>query len=132
MKFKNKFEPTRKRRERPHSSHKTPYLGQDPYNGVPVQCQFCSGQDFSPLYAPRRRLQRDHAHALPRPLPPLRPAPVGQLYRSQPRTLLQRETLADAIAPVDPSKRWIDFTKHADAPNPLHPAQTEEESHSGR
>jgi hypothetical protein len=39
--------------------------------------------------------------------------------------------------PVDPSKRWIDFTKHPDAPNPLvsaptTPTQTEEESHSGR
>ena len=34
--------------------------------------------------------------------------------------------------PVDPSKRWIDFTKHPDAPNPLLPAQTGEESHSRR
>jgi hypothetical protein len=32
--------------------------------------------------------------------------------------------------PVDPSKRWVDFTRHPEAPNPLTPAPTEEESHS--
>ena len=46
MKFKNEFEPGRTRRERRQSPHKTPYLGLDPYNGVAIQCQFCSGQDF--------------------------------------------------------------------------------------
>ena len=47
MKFKNEFEHTHRRRDRPHSPHsQTPYLGLDPYNGVPIQCQFCSGQSF--------------------------------------------------------------------------------------
>ena len=47
MKFKNEFESVGRKRERPHSSHNnTPYLGLDPYHGVSIQCQFCSGQNF--------------------------------------------------------------------------------------
>ena len=34
--------------------------------------------------------------------------------------------------PMDPSARWIDFTKHPDAPNPLQPVSPEEESHTRR
>jgi len=47
MKFKNEFDSPRRRTEHPHSSHvHTPYLGLDPRNGVPIHCQFCSGQAF--------------------------------------------------------------------------------------
>src|SRR5207248_481855 len=47
MKFKNEFDGQRRRKEHPHSSHThTPYLGLDPRNGVPIQCQFCSGKAF--------------------------------------------------------------------------------------
>ena len=46
MKFKNEFEGSYRKRDRPHSHSRTPYLGLDPYNGVAIQCQFCSGQSF--------------------------------------------------------------------------------------
>src|ERR1700733_11247646 len=46
MTFKNEYEGSR-RRHLPHSSRNPPpYLGLDPYHGVPIQCQFCSGQEF--------------------------------------------------------------------------------------
>jgi hypothetical protein len=47
MKFKDDFDTNSRRRHRPHSSHsQTPYLGTNALQGVPLQCQFCSGQTF--------------------------------------------------------------------------------------
>jgi hypothetical protein len=133
MKFENEYESARRgRHHHPHSSKKrTPYLGLDPYHGVPVQCQFCSGQEF------RRSALRgeDFTEIL------LMRYPVRCLRCGQ-RQMVSYTVASLAISssvkprrrhrPVDPSKRWIDFTKHPDAPNPLIPAPTEEESHSSR
>jgi hypothetical protein len=132
MKFKNEYESSRRRRDRPHSEHnRTPYLGVDPYHGVPIQCQFCSGQSF------RRSTLRgdDFTDIL------LMRYPVRCLRCSQ-RQMVSYTIASLALSssikprrkhrPVDPSKRWIDFTKHPDAPNPLLPARPEEESHSAR
>jgi hypothetical protein len=131
MKFKNEFEPTRKRRERPHSSRKTPYLGLDPYHGVPIQCQFCSGNDFR-----RSTLRSEDFSEIILMRYPVRCLRCGQ------RQLVSYTVASLALSssvkprrrhrPADPSKRWIDFTKHPDAPNPLLPTQTEEESPSRR
>ena len=47
MRFDNQFEERSRRRQRPHSSHSTsPYQWADALRGVPIQCQFCSGQSF--------------------------------------------------------------------------------------
>jgi hypothetical protein len=129
MRFENEFETTRRRKERPHSSRKTPYLGLDPLNGVPIQCQFCSGQSFR-----RSTLRGDDFTQLLLMRYPVRCLRCGQ------RQLVSYTVASLSISssikprrrhrPADPSKRWIDFTKHPDAPNPLVPAQTEEESHS--
>jgi hypothetical protein len=130
MNFKNEFDGSRKRKEHAHSSHKrTPYLGVDPYHGVPIQCQFCSGQSF------RRSTLRgdDFTQIL------LMRYPVRCLRCSQRQMVsytIASLSLSSSIKPrrrhrpVDPSKQWIDFTRHPDAPNPLTPSRTEEESHS--
>jgi hypothetical protein len=131
MKLKNDFEPGRTRRERRQSPHKTPYLGLDPYHGVAIQCQFCSGQDFR-----RSTLRAEDFGEILFMRYPVRCLRCGQ------RQMVSYTVASLAISssvkprrrhrPVDPSKRWIDFTKHPDAPNPLLPAPTEEESHSRR
>ena len=47
MKIKDELEGSHKRRQRSHPDRaKTPYLGKDPLHGVPIQCQYCSGQAF--------------------------------------------------------------------------------------
>ncbi|WP_158944527.1 hypothetical protein [Granulicella sp. S190] len=47
MNFKDDYDARNRRRHRPHSSHsRAPYLGVDPRNGVPIRCQYCSGQSF--------------------------------------------------------------------------------------
>ena len=47
MAFKKSYDDRPRRRQRPQSSHSTtPYLGVNALHGVPIQCQFCSGQDF--------------------------------------------------------------------------------------
>ena len=47
MKFRSDSDTSSRYRERSHSSHsRTPYLGVNALNGVPLQCQFCSGQLF--------------------------------------------------------------------------------------
>jgi hypothetical protein len=137
MKFENEYESDRKRRHRRHSSPKpTPYLGLDPYNGVPIQCQFCSGKDFR-----RSSLRSEDFSEILLMRYPVRCLRCGQ--RQMVSYTIASLAISSSIKPrrrhrpVDPSKRWIDFTKHPDAPNPLvsaptTPTQTEEESHSGR
>ena len=131
MNLQNELE-GRRRKERPHSSHsRTPYLGLDPYNGVPIQCQFCSGQSFR-----RSTLRVDDFTQILLMRYPVRCIRCGQ-----------RQWVSYAVAslavsssvkprrkhrPVDPAKRWIDFTRHPDAPNPLIPSAAEEDSHSRR
>jgi len=132
MKFKNEYESSRRRKERPHSTHShTPYLGVDPYHGVPIQCQFCSGQSFR-----RSTLRSDDFSEILLMRYPVRCLRCGQ--RQMVSYTIASLALSSSIKPrrrhrpVDPSKRWVDFTKHPDAPNPLAPAPTEEESHSRR
>jgi hypothetical protein len=132
MNFKNEFDSPRRRTEHPHSSHvHTPYLGLDPRNGVPIHCQFCSGQAFR-----RSTLRSDDFSQIF-----LMRYPVRCLRCSQ-RQLVSFTVASLSLSssvkprrkhrPVDPSRRWIDFTKHPDAPNPLAPTSSEEESHSRR
>ena len=130
MKFKNEYEGSRRRKEHSHSSHqRTPYLGLDPYNGVPIQCQFCSGQSFR-----RSTLRGDDFAQILLMRYPVRCLRCGQ--RQMVSYTIASLALSSSIKPrrrhrpVDPSKRWIDFTKHPDAPNPLAPTPNEEESHS--
>jgi hypothetical protein len=130
MKFENEYESDRKRRHRRHSSPKpTPYLGLDPYNGVPIQCQFCSGKDFR-----RSSLRSEDFSEILLMRYPVRCLRCGQ--RQMVSYTVASLALSSSIRPrrrhrpVDPSKRWIDFTRHPDVPNPLEPAPTEEESHS--
>jgi hypothetical protein len=129
MKFKNEFESSRRKREHPHSHNKTPYLGLDPFNGVPIQCQFCSGQNFR-----RSTLRSDDIGQVLLMRYPVRCLRCGQ--RQMVSYTVASLALSSSIKPrrrhrpVDPSKRWIDFTRHPDVPNPLEPAPTEEESHS--
>jgi hypothetical protein len=130
MKFKNEFESSRRRREHPHSPQgRTPYLGADPYHGVPIQCQFCSGQSFR-----RSTLRSDDISQILLMRYPVRCLRCGQ--RQMVSYTIASLALSSSIKPrrrhrpVDPSRRWIDFTRHPDAPNPLAPTSTEEESHS--
>jgi DNA-directed RNA polymerase subunit RPC12/RpoP len=120
-----------RRRERPHSSHShTPYLGLDPYNGVPIQCQYCSGQSFR-----RSTLRVDDFIQILRMRYPVRCLRCGQ------RQLVSYTVASLSISssikprrrhrPVAPSKPWVDFTRHPDAPNPLIPPQPED-SHPRR
>jgi hypothetical protein len=132
MKFENEYEGARRRRHGPHSSDKRiPYLGLDPYHGVPIHCQFCSGQEFR-----RSTLRGEDFSEILFMRYPVRCLRCGQ------RQLASFTVASLAVSsrikprrrhrPVDPSKRWIDFTRHPDAPNPLTPSPTEEESHSRR
>jgi len=129
MKFTNKYEGSRKRTEHPHSQSRTPYLGVDPYHGIPIQCQFCSGQSFR-----RSSLRGDDFTQIMLMRYPVRCLRCGQ------RQLVSYIVASLAFSssfkprrrhrPVDPSRRWIDFTRHPNTPNPLSPSPTEEESHS--
>jgi hypothetical protein len=131
MKLKTEYESSRRGREHPHSHDHTPYLGVDPYHGIPIQCQFCSGQSFR-----RSSLRGDDFTQIMLMRYPVRCLRCGQ------RQLVSYTVASLAYSsnfkprrrhrPVDPSKRWIDFTRHPGAPNPLSPAPTEEESHSRR
>jgi hypothetical protein len=130
MKFKSEYDSYRRRKERPHSSHShVPYLGFDPYHGVSIQCQFCSGQEFR-----RSTLRSDDFSQILLMRYPVRCLRCGQ--RQMVSYTVASLSLSSSIKPrrrhrpVDPSRRWVDFTKHPDAPNPLAPAPTEEESHS--
>jgi hypothetical protein len=132
MKFKNEYERSRRRTEHSHSSrNRTPYLGVDPYHGVPIQCQFCSGKDFR-----RSTLRSEDFTEILLMRYPVRCLRCGQ--RQMVSYTVASLSLSSSIKPrrrhrpVDPSKRWIDFTRHPDAPNPLQPAHPEEESHSRR
>jgi hypothetical protein len=132
MKFKNEYESSRRRTEHSHSSrNRTPYLGVDPYHGVPIQCQFCSGKDFR-----RSTLRSEDFTEILLMRYPVRCLRCGQ--RQMVSYTVASLSLSSSIKPrrrhrpVDPSKRWIDFTRHPDAPNPLLPAHPEEESHSRR
>src|ERR1700733_2018631 len=129
MTFKNEYEGSR-RRHLPHSSrNRTPYLGVDPYHGVPIQCQFCSGKDFR-----RSTLRSEDFTEILLMRYPVRCLRCGQ--RQMVSYTVASLSLSSSIKPrrrhrpVDPSKRWIDFTRHPDAPNPLLPARHEEESSS--
>jgi hypothetical protein len=131
MKFKNEFESSRRRVEHPHSSHKrTPYLGVDPFHGVAVQCHFCSGQDFR-----RSTLRTEDFTSILLMRYPVRCLRCGQ--RQMVSFTVASLAISSSIKPRrrhrphDPSKRWIDFTKHPDVvPNPLTPAEAKEESHT--
>jgi hypothetical protein len=132
MKFKNEYDGHRGRKERSHSSHShVPYLGLDPYHGVSIQCHFCSGQSFR-----RSTLRSDDFTQILLMRYPVRCLRCGQ--RQMVSYTIASLSLSSSIKPrrrhrpVDPSRRWIDFTKHPDAPNPLSPAPTEEESPSRR
>jgi hypothetical protein len=129
MKFKNEFESAHRRRDHHSSRHRTPYLGLDPYHGVPIQCQFCSGQSFR-----RSSLRTDDIPQILLMRYPVRCLRCGQRqmvsYTIASLALSSSERPRRRHRPVDPSKRWIDFTRHPDAPNPLKPTPTEEESHS--
>jgi hypothetical protein len=132
MKFKDEYESSRRRPDRTHSPHKpTPYLGVDPFHGVPIQCQFCSGQSFR-----RSALRSDDFTEILLMRYPVRCLRCGQ--RQMVSYTIASLSLSSSIKPrrrhrpVDPSKRWVDFTKHPDAPNPLLPTPTEEESPSRR
>jgi hypothetical protein len=135
MKFKNEFDTPRRRKEHPHSSHShTPYLGLDPRNGVPIQCQFCSGQAFR-----RSTLRGDDFSQIF-----LMRYPVRCLRCSQRQLVsftIASLSLSSSIKPrrkhrpIDPSTRWIDFTKHPEILKPESTestAPTEHESHSRR
>ncbi len=130
MKFKNEFEGTRRR---PHSSshHRTPYLGLDPYNGVPIQCQFCSGKSFR-----RSTLRGEDFPQILFMRYPVRCLRCGQ--RQMVSYTIASLAVSSSVKPrrrhrpVDPSKRWVDFTRHPDAPNPLAPASSDEQSTSHR
>jgi len=131
MKLKNEFD-SRRKKERSHSSHsRTPYLGLDPLHGVPIQCQFCSGQSFR-----RSTLRAEDFNQILLMRYPVRCLRCGQ--RQMVSYTIASLSLSSSVKPkrrhrpVDPSTRWIDFTKHPDAPNPLKPAPTEEESPSRR
>jgi hypothetical protein len=135
MKFKNDHGTHRRR---PHSSHsRTPYLGSDPRNGVPIRCQFCSGQTF------RRSTLRgdDFTDIL------LMRYPVRCLRCSQRQLVsftIASLSLSSSVKPrrkhrpMDLSARWVDFTKHPDPRMPgatesTEPApSTEQELHSRR
>jgi hypothetical protein len=132
MKSSDEFGSRRRRKERPHSSHShTPYLGLDPLHGVPIQCQFCSGQTFR-----RSTLRGDDFTEILLMRYPVRCLRCGQ--RQLVSFTVASLSLSSSIKPrrrhrpTDPSARWIDFTKHPDAPNPLQPVSHEEESHSRR
>jgi hypothetical protein len=132
MKFKNEYEGSRRRTERPHfTDNRTPYLGVDPYHGVPIQCQFCSGKEFR-----RSTLRSEDFTEIMLMRYPVRCLRCGQ--RQMVSYTVASVSLSSSVKPrrrhrpVDPSKRWIDFTRHPDAPNPLAPARPEEESHSRR
>jgi hypothetical protein len=130
MKLKNDYGRYRRRKEHPNSTHgRTPYLGLDPRNGVPIQCQYCSGQTF------RRSTLRgdDFTDIL------LMRYPVRCLRCSQRQLVsftVASLSLSSSVkprrrhSPVDPAARWIDFTRHPDLPHPLSPSQTQEESPS--
>lgn len=40
------YNPIDERTRQPPSQTKTPYLGENALQGVPIQCQYCSGQSF--------------------------------------------------------------------------------------
>src|ERR1700739_446271 len=125
MKYKDEFEPTRTRRERHQTPHNTPYRGLDPYHGVPIQCQFCSGKNFR-----RSTLRSDDFTQILLMRYPVRCLRCGQ--RQMVSYPVPSLALSSSVKPrrrhrpVDPSRRWVDFTKHPDAPNPLTPAETED------
>jgi hypothetical protein len=136
MKFKKNSRHSHRRKEHPHSSHShIPYLGLDPRNGVPIQCQFCSGKSFR-----RSSLRGDDFTQVLMMRYPVR------CLRCNQRQLVSFTVASLALSssvrprrrhrPVDPSARWIDFTRHPDLPKPFsteptEPApSTEEEEHS--
>ena len=100
-------------------------------SGLPIRCQYCSHQSFR-----RSSLRTTDLTQILFMRYPVRCLRCGQ------RQLASFTVASLAVSsrikprrrhhPVDPSKRWIDFTRHPDAPNPLTPSPTEEESHSRR
>ena len=129
MNFKNEFE---RAHRRPHSStRRTPYLGVDPYHGVPIQCQFCSGQSFR-----RSTLRSEDFPQILLMRYPVRCVRCGQ--RQMVSYTIASLAISSSVKPrrrhrpVDPSRRWVDFTRHPDAPNPLSPSSSDEQSTSPR
>jgi hypothetical protein len=124
MDLTNELEKSRRRREHLPSSERIPYLGLDPYHGVPIQCQFCSGQNFR-----RSSLRSDDFTQILLMRYPVRCLRCGQ--RQMASFTIASLAVSSSFKPrrrhrpVDPSRRWIDFTRHPNAPNPLTPAETE-------
>ncbi len=132
MKFENEYEGSRRRKERPHSSHKHTRTS----DSTPTTA-FRSSASSAPAKTSAAPLCA--ATTSPRfcscAIPSAASAAVSARWSAYTVASL---SLSSSIKPrrrhrpVDPSKRWIDFTKHPDAPNPLAPTPTEEESHSRR
>ncbi len=132
MKFKDEFERAHHRRHRSSTTqNRTPYLGLDPYNGVPIQCQFCSGQSFR-----RSTLRGNDFPQILLMRYPVRCIRCGQ--RQMVSYTIASLAISSSVKPrrrhrpVDPSRRWVDFTRHPDAPNPLAPSSADEQSTSPR
>lgn len=132
MKYNNQFEGFHRRREHSQLSQThTPYLGLDPRNGVPIQCQFCSGQAFR-----RSSLRGDDFSHIFLMRYPVRCLRCGQRqvvsFTVASLSLSSKVKLRRRHRPIDPNTRWIDFTKHPDAPNPLASGSSEKETSSRR
>jgi len=125
MNYKTEFEGSHKRRHRSHPDReKTPYLGKDPLHGVPIQCQYCSGQAFR-----RSSLRSDDFNQIFLMRYPVRCLRCSQ--RQMVSFTVASLSLSSSVKPrrrhrpIDPSTRWVDFTKH---PERLKPPPTESTS----
>jgi hypothetical protein len=117
MNFKKNSRHSHRRKDRSHSA-RTPYLGLDPRNGVPIQCQFCSGRSFR-----RSSLRGDDFTQILMMRYPVRCLRCNQRqlvsFTVASLSLSSSERPRRRHRPVDPSARWIDFTRHPDLPKPF-------------
>jgi hypothetical protein len=131
MKIKDELEGSHKRRQRSHPDRvKTPYLGKDPLNGVAIQCQYCSGQAFR-----RSTLRGDDFNQIFLMRYPVRCLRCSQ--RQMVSFTVASLSLSSSVKPrrrhrpIDPSTRWVDFTKHPEVlKTPSTESSTEQESPS--
>jgi hypothetical protein len=133
MKSNNEFEDPHRRRQRSHPDRtKTPYLGKDPLNGVPIQCQYCSGQAFR-----RSTLRGDDFNQIFFMRYPVRCLRCSQ--RQMVSFTVASLSLSSSVKPrrrhrpIDPSTQWVDFTRHPEIlkpPSEESPSSTEQESPS--
>jgi hypothetical protein len=118
MGFNDQSEDRSRRRQRPHSSlSKTPYLGVDALQGVPIRCQFCSSQSFR-----RSTLRAEDFSQLF-----LMRYPVRCLRCSQRQGVsftIAGISLSSKIKPKRPGRNtpipgaWNEPTEHAASPDP--------------